>query len=97
MRTHQCIRYTVMLASFTLFVWLPALSTQAADKPSGATTPSASAEGLREVAAGAVEDTLKACLARIPKDGTAGQRMIAEQACEQEDAVRQLNQAAPRF
>ena len=41
-------------------------------------------ENLDGIASGAVEDTLKACLARIPADATAGQRLLAEQGCKSE-------------
>ncbi len=34
-------------------------------------------------AAGAASDTLEGCIARIPKDATAGQRMLAEESCKQ--------------
>lgn len=40
------------------------------------------------VAAGALDDSLQACLARIPKDATAGQRMLAEQSCRRAEADR---------
>ena len=40
------------------------------------------------VAAGSVEDTLQACLSRIPSDATEGQRMIAEKSCERDQATR---------
>jgi hypothetical protein len=49
------------------------------------------------MAAGEVEDTLKACLARIPKDGSAGQRMLAEQSCEQAEGTRKVGHDAPKF
>ena len=39
-------------------------------------------------AAGHAGDTLEACLARIPKDASAGQRMIAEDSCQKADAAR---------
>lgn len=39
-------------------------------------------------AAGHAGDTLEACLARIPKDASAGQRMIAEDSCRNADAAR---------
>ncbi len=37
------------------------------------------------VAAGSVEDSLEACMARIPKDGSAGQRMLATETCERDN------------
>jgi hypothetical protein len=45
--------------------------------------------GLNQIAVESVKDTLKACLARIPSDGSAGQRMLAEQNCQQVDVQRQ--------
>jgi len=45
------------------------------------------------VAAGALEDSLQACLARIPKDATAGQRMVAEQSCRRDESDRKPYQA----
>ncbi|MGH7259336.1 MAG: hypothetical protein ACREI9_01485 [Nitrospiraceae bacterium] len=40
------------------------------------------------IAAGSVEDTLKACLSRIPSDASEGQRLIAEKSCERDQANR---------
>jgi hypothetical protein len=54
-------------------------------------------QAMDGMASGAVEDTLKACLSRIPADGTAGQRMLAEQGCQGQHETRTSNQAAPRF
>lgn len=48
----------------------------------------APAKGLGRIAVGAVEDTLQACIARIPSDATAGQRMLAERSCERDQAAR---------
>lgn len=39
-------------------------------------------------AAGHAGDSLEACLARIPSDASAGQRMIAEDSCRKADASR---------
>ncbi len=47
---------------------------------------------LGAVSPGAAEDTLKACLARIPEQATVGQRMLAEQTCEREEAIRKTYQ-----
>lgn len=95
MRTYLFIRRAVLVASLMLIPWLSPLSTYAADRQSGGATPASSAGALDIAAVGAAEDTLKACLARIPKDATAGQRMIATQSCEQEDEARKLIQAVP--
>lgn len=52
---------------------------------------------LSQAAAGAVEDTLKACLARIPDKASLGQRMLAERTCHAEEAVRKTNHGPPQF
>ena len=61
-----------------------AMITTSPDKPS-------------DVASGAVEDTLKACLARIPEKASVGQRMLAERTCQGEEGVRKTNHGAPQF
>lgn len=48
--------------------------------------PSTPTGGARAAASGAQEDTLQACMARIPQDATAGQHMIAQQSCERDEA-----------
>ena len=57
--------------------------------------PPASARNV--MASGAVGDTLVACLASIPADATAGQRLLAEQSCEGAEETRKRIQAAPKF
>lgn len=47
------------------------------------------------IASGAVEDTLHACMARIPKSATLGQRMIAEQSCRRDEENRKPLQSVP--
>ena len=39
-------------------------------------------------ASGTQGDTLDACMARIPKDATGGQRMLAEESCRRDQANR---------
>jgi hypothetical protein len=94
MTIHRFINYTVIVAVAALIMWLPALSMHAADQPAGASAPSVSMGG-GIVAAGAVEDTLKACLSRIPSDASIGQRMVAETSCQRDEADRKLIQAVP--
>ncbi len=55
---------------------------------SGAESAPATATGINQVASGSVEDTSSACLARIPKDATAGQKMLAEESCRRDQASR---------
>lgn len=50
-----------------------------------------------QIASGAVEDTLKACLARIPGKASVGQRMLAERTCHGEDGSRKTMNNAPHF
>ena len=61
----------------------------------GTTRPTLAA--LNTLATNSVEDTLKACLARIPEVATAGQRLLAEQNCRGEERMREETQVSPRF
>lgn len=55
----------------------------------GGTTPEKTKTmNVDRVASGSVEDTLDACMARIPKDATAGQKMLADQSCSRDQAGR---------
>ena len=53
-------------------------------------TPAASVPttGIERVASGSVEDTSNACMARIPNDASAGQRMLAEESCRRDQSTR---------
>jgi activator of HSP90 ATPase len=77
----------------------PALSSTAGESPS--TSPTVSAAATTEsnstnqsgssrdrIGAGVEEETLDTCLAHIPKNATAGQRMMAEQTCRRDFARR---------
>lgn len=85
-----------------LMMWLPAMTAQAEDQPTqisaapvSTNAPSSQVGGLGETASGAVEDTLKGCLSRIPKDASAGQRLIAEASSERGKADRTSINAEP--
>jgi len=97
MRVYRIIKQSALLASLLLITGLPSLSAQTADQSlEGAIIFNSPGEpGV--VATGTVEDTLLACLARIPTDASAGQRLLAEQSCQQDEATRKLTQAAPKF
>ena len=75
---------------------LVAVSTQAAESRPVTRAPGSITTIEPRIAAGAVEDTLKACMARIPKDASIGQRMIAEQCCGRDESDRKPLQAVPR-
>ena len=55
----------------------------------------APATGAAAIASGAVGDSLEACLARLPKGASAGQRMIAEESCKRDEADRKTFRAVP--
>ena len=68
----------------------------------GSTTPSASSAetsavttGPKRVSQGTQGDTLDACMARIPSDASAGQRMFAEGTCQRDAANRTSILAVP--
>ncbi len=65
------------------------------DQAAKSIAPAQPTQGMSAVAAGAVEDSLKACLARIPTGTTPGQRMIAEQSCQRDETGRHAMQAVP--
>ncbi len=90
MRRHSSpLPFSFGLAAFILGIaTLLPTAVQAADKPAAKPTATTTA------AAGSVEDSLQACLSRIPKDATAGQRMIAEQSCRRDESDRKPFQAS---
>ena len=49
------------------------------------------------MAPGAAEDTLMACMARIPELASVGQHMLAEQSCAGEEETRKAIRSAPKF
>lgn len=54
----------------------------------GEATATSSTKNIDRIASGSVEDSLNACTARIPKDASAGQRMLAEESCRRDQANR---------
>ena len=70
-----------------------ATSASAAEKASPALAAPAAAATKNAIAAGSTEDSLQACLARIPKDATARQRTVAEQSCRRDEGDRKPFQA----
>jgi hypothetical protein len=56
----------------------PAMSSAAATESSSMNQANSS---RARIAAGVEEETLDSCLAHIPQNATAGQRMLAEQTC----------------
>ncbi|OGW68448.1 MAG: hypothetical protein A3A88_11040 [Nitrospirae bacterium RIFCSPLOWO2_01_FULL_62_17] len=91
----QLITRTILIALLALIPWIAASSAEAAGKTPKPSAPPTQSEGRSIVASGAVEDSQEACLARIPKDATSGQRMIAEQSCNRDQTSRQSIQDVP--
>ncbi len=60
---------------------------------SGNSTQAAAEPG--DYAYGTTGDSKQACLDRIPSDASSGQRMLAEQSCERDEANRMSIQAVP--
>lgn len=97
-RTHLFKKQSVLVFSAVLMASsLSALPIHAQDQQLSGALILAPTEKLGVVAPGAVEDTLKSCLARIPENATAGQRMLAEHSCRSEEGTRELLQIAPEF
>jgi hypothetical protein len=71
------------------------ISAEAADGVANKPAPPAAADVQSSAAAGAVEDTLQACMTRIPKDSSLGQRLIAERSCARDDNDRKPFQNTP--
>jgi len=96
MTSHIATR-TILIASLALIPWIAGSSAEAAGKAPKASAPPTQTEGRSIVASGAVEDSHPACLGRIPKDASAGQRMIAEDSCKREQASRQSIHDMPGY
>jgi hypothetical protein len=92
-------RATVVLMAvlFAVLSMQPTQPAQAADPLVKGAMGFAPIGELGVMASGAAEDTLKACMARIPEIASAGQRMLAEQSCAGEEETRKMIQSAPKF
>jgi hypothetical protein len=98
MRTHWSITQRIVLLSALLLAPSTVLAAQTdADSLVNGATIIAPTEKRNAVASGAVEDTLNACLGRIPLDASAGQRLLAEQSCAGQQETRHLLPSAPKF
>ena len=83
-----------LFAAFSIWATQPV---QAADLLVERTKGFAPVAELDVMASGAAEDTLKACMARIPELASVGQRMLAEQSCASEEESRKEIRSAPQF
>ncbi|HEY5627488.1 MAG TPA: hypothetical protein VIR79_06045 [Nitrospira sp.] len=97
MRIQITMKRLVLLALvLTIGMWA-APSIYAADALVKGAMVQVSTGALDRQASGAVEDSLKACMARIPATASAGQRMMAEQTCAGEEEIRKVVRDDPKF
>jgi hypothetical protein len=88
MPSYTPLHRTFLFGTLLLISGILASTAQAAGTASAPpATPAATIPG-NALAAGASEDSFQACLARIPKNATTGQRMIAEQSCQRDEQDR---------
>jgi len=88
---------TIIAGAFLILPLTFGPSANAAAKPSKKTATPVVTTPDNTIAAGASEDSLKSCLSRIPKNATAGQRMIAEQSCQRDEGERKPFQATGNY
>ena len=74
---------------------LDLVTAQAQEREPAMVAPGSVATNEADIAVGAAEDTLRACMARIPKDASIGQVMIAEQGCWRDENDRNPIQSVP--
>lgn len=92
------MKRTILVASMALVpLILPGLTLAVPQVTKPMSSAEAQAQGLTQIAVGSVQDTLKACLGRIPQDASSGQLMLAEQTCQHVDAERTINQTSLTF
>ena len=88
-------KQTICSLTILLTGFLAAAPLQAQDREPATLAPGSNAITEADIAAGSVEDTIEACKARIPKDASIGQVMMAEQSCWREENERKPVQAVP--
>jgi hypothetical protein len=95
MKTRMPKTYALLSIPIVFAASLMLVPAQAADQSRGKLEMGSAANARPGIAAGAAEDSFKACMARIPKDASIGQRMIAEQGCMRDESARQPFEAVP--
>lgn len=88
-------KQTICSLTILLTGFLAAAPLQAQDREPATLAPGSNAITEADIAAGSVEDTIEACKARIPKDASIGQVMMAEQSCWRDENERKPVQAIP--
>lgn len=88
MKTHLYLKPTLCALPLLFVASLALPPAEAADRQTEKRAAGSAVITDTGMAAGAAEDTLDACMARIPKDASIGQRMIAEQGCVRDETDR---------
>jgi hypothetical protein len=88
-------RQTIWIVGILLGGSLGLTVARAQDQQSTIVAPGTDATNKADIAAGSVEDTIRDCMGRIPKDASIGQVMIAEQSCWRDENERKPVQAIP--
>ncbi|GJL66867.1 MAG: hypothetical protein NPIRA05_18380 [Nitrospirales bacterium] len=92
------MKRTILVASMALIpLILTGLTLAAPQVTEPMSSAEAQAQGLTQIAVGSAQDTLKACLGRIPQDASSGQLMLAKESCQQVETVRTINQQSLTF
>jgi len=95
MKTTLFTKRTIYVLPVLLAASLGLMSTEAADRQPAEVAPKFDTTTEPGIAAGAPEDTLRACMARIPHDASIGQLMIAQQGCWRDENDRKPMLDAP--
>ena len=83
------------ILTILLIAFLAAPPVLAQNREPATVAPGSTAIPEEDIAAGSAEDTVGACMARIPKDASIGQVMIAEQSCWRDENERKPVHAVP--
>ena len=97
MRIQLFMKQVVFIGCLVASAVLPTVQGHAADPPAKELPASLATGEMNVMASGSVEDTLKLCLARIPKDASVGQRLLAEQSCQGAERTRSTSQGASQY
>ena len=90
-----CTMLATCILAVLLSGSLEAATIQSRERDPAPVAPGSDPAAEGDLAVGSAEDTLGACMARIPKDASIGQLMIAEQSCWRDENERKPIQAVP--
>jgi len=82
---------SLLIVATLCILWLGPVISTATQPVQDEAIHSVFKDGLEQIFAGGLEDSLPACLARIPAEASAGQRLLAVDSCKQDEVVRTLS------